>query len=203
MKTIPETIEKNRLIVLLPDHLAGNLELAYKIHGMAALEQRDVLYLTLLEDDQQRLSISRRMATMKAATCGELITVYSKLAFRGEWLATLQELYSPGDMVVCQSEQTVKTGFMRMVPIPVFIKENLHMPCRGFSGFYHPWKIQTRLWLFSLLFWLGCLVILGAFTFLEIRIDNDIQGIARMVLLLMAIVFEFGMLSIWSRLPRI
>jgi hypothetical protein len=203
MEKILEPQVKNRIIVLLPESLAGNLPLAYKINGMAAHNRRDVLFLTLLEEKEQKLSVTRLMATMKAATAGDQINVAYRLVYQNDWLTVLKDTWRPGDLVVCQQEQSVKAGFLRTVPMKEYLQDKLEMPSRTLSGFYHPWNTQAKQWLLGLAFWIGCLVILAGFTLLEIQIDHVMQGLARTALLLTTVAFEVGMLSVWNRLPRV
>ena len=61
-----ESNQNSRLIVLLPESLVGDLGFAQKIHRMASSTHSDVLYLTLLNDPDQVLSVARGIATMKA-----------------------------------------------------------------------------------------------------------------------------------------
>jgi hypothetical protein len=65
--------EKKRLIVILPDSLAGNLELAHKIHWVALREHCDVLYITLVDNFDRYLQKSRSMATMAAVTASTFL----------------------------------------------------------------------------------------------------------------------------------
>lgn len=198
------TISANkRLLVLLPESLAGSSSLAHQIYWMANLEQRDVLYLTLLENQNNRLGLMRRMATMCAITSGQPPHVQFQLVEREDWLSTLREACQPGDLVICHTEQTVSTGFLRTQRMEDYLQTALPIPSRAIAGFYHPGKEQARRWLFSILFWLGCLLILAGFSALEIEIDRATQGVARIGLILFAICAEFGLLSAWNHLPKI
>ncbi len=197
-----ESDEKKRLIVLITDDLAGNLQLAYKIHWMAALDKRDVFFLALVDGEEQWLTTSRHLATMKAATCSEQIKTTSKLILRDNWLKTLQETYNPGDIVVCQQEQSVSIGFMKTIPMQEFLQGTMKIPIRSMSGLYHPWQIQVSHWIHNVVFWLGGLIILGIFSYLEIQIENTAEGLARIALWFIVICFEFGTLLAWNRLPR-
>jgi hypothetical protein len=189
---------KHRLIVLVPDCLAGSLDMARKVYSIAQSEDRDVLYLTLVDDDEKMIAVSRSMATMKAVTAGQWLVVNSRLTGTGHWLAALREIYRPGDMIVCHEEQSVKDGFLRTQPVSEFLRATLKAPVRIISGFYHPQKVQAVQWLRGLLFWLGCLVILAGFTLLEIRLDQATAGAAHTWLLMVALVFEFGSVWVWN-----
>ncbi len=195
--------EKKRLIVLLPESLAGSIKLAHQINWMASMKQYDVLYLTLAEDETNPLEVSRRMATMVAATVGEPLHVSSKLVGRDGWLNALREALQPGDLLICQAEQSVRAGFLRAVSMQAYLQETLQIPCQAINGYYHPGRDRIRQWLLGLLFWIVCLAILIGFSLLEIQIDRAVEGAARIALLLLTVSLEFGALIAWNRLPKI
>ena len=192
MDSLAEPGLKKRLIVLVPEGLAGNPDLAHKIYWMAIRDRCDVLYLAYVYDEEKRLEISRSMATMKALTSGNLVMVNLKQTGSDDWLDTLRELYRPGDIIVCHEGQYVRQGFLNTVSVKDLLSSIFKTPVTMISGFYHPWQLLSRKWLFGLLFWIGCLVILSAFTLLEIQVDRTVQGAAGTVLIFVILAFEFG-----------
>ena len=195
--------EKKRLIVLLPESLAGNIKLAHQINWLTGLKQYDVLYLTLMEDETNPLDVSRRMATMVAATVGEPMHVSSKLVSRDNWLNALRKIYQPGDALICQTEQSVKAGFLKAVSMQDYLEEALQVHVQTISGYYHPGQERVRQWLLGMLFWVVCIAILAIFSLLEIQIDRTVDGVARITLLLLTMSVEFGALIAWNRLPKV
>ncbi len=193
---------KKRLIVLVPDCLADNLGMAHKIHWMAIRDACEVYYLTLVDDYEKMLAVSRGIATVKAITAGNWLVVNSRVTETKEWLKALRDIYRPGDIIVCQEEQLVNQGPFKTMPVSEFLRETFHAPVYTISGFYHPEQVQVRHWLVSLLFWLGCLVILGVFTLLEIQMDQLAQGITRVTVLTFLVLFEVGAIWTWSSISR-
>lgn len=191
-----------QMIVLLPENLAGKPDLARQIHCMATMEQSDVLYLTLIENQEKKSTIQRSMATMNAVTASNRVAVTSKLVGKSEWLSALKALLRPGDLIVCHEEQSVETGFARTLPMKTFLKEKLDVPVKVLSGHYHPWQVQASQWLFGLLFWAGCLAIIAFFTFLEIQLDGAVQGLSHTLIFVCLIALEFGTVLLWSCLPH-
>ena len=187
---------KGRLIVFVPDCLAGNQELAHKIFWIALREECTVLYFTLVENDTDMLSLSQRMAAMIAATGENCITVHSILVNVEQWLKTLRKTYHPGDRIVCHEEQLVKQGFMTLVPITDFLQDGLNFPVFSIAGFYHPQQIQVRKWMHEVFAWLGFIIILTGFTILEIQLDHFLLGIIGKAALCILVTFEI--LAIWA-----
>ena len=197
-----------RLIVLLPACLANHLDLARKIHGMALRDRRDVLYLTLIDDQEDFLPMTRCMTTMAAMTGGNLLNVQTKTVLAVNWLPVLRELYQPGDVLVCQVEQVVRAGWLRTLPVSVFLREAFaseeaahpQLVLLEMQGYYHPARVQANHWLHQLAFIVGCLLILVVFSVLEFQLETSIQGAARLFLLSVMVLFEFGAIWAWSRI---
>ena len=140
---------------------------------------------------------------MKYATSGESLDVIYKLSNRAHWLNDLRANYQPGDVVVCQEEQTVKAGLMRTQKMRAFLQDTLRMPAITLAGFYQPRREQMRQWMYGLLFWASAIIVLAAFLLLEIKIEQATFGVWRTSLLVLAISIEFGILSGLTRIPKI
>ena len=194
--------DKKRLIVLLPESLAGRTDLAHQINWMASLQSFDVLYLPMVEEDSNPLDMSRRMATMVAATIGEPMHGSSRAIARKGWLDSLREIYQPGDMLVCMAEQSVKTGFVHAISIQDYLQDVLQIPCRTVSGYYHPEHDRARQFLLKMVFWLVALAILIGFTIVEINIDQSLHGFMRISLLILVVGLELGILMLLARIPK-
>lgn len=188
--------KENRLIVLIPDSLAGNQELAYKLYWMAVRDRCEILFLTLVDDPENQLSIMGTMSIMKAVTSGNNLVVHSILVETARWLKALREIYRPGDRIVCQEEQRVRNGFLKTVPIHEFLQSMFHAPTITVSGFYHPDQIQMHRLFHSLVTWLGFVLILGMFTVIEIRLNPALLGLPGKVLLGILFTIEIG--AIWG-----
>ncbi len=187
-----------RMIVLLPECLVNDMDLARKVYLMASRSHCDVLYFTLLIDNSRTLSVSRSMATLKALTSGDGVLVQSKLVDRSRWLKALQEICKPGDQIVCHEEQCVSSGFLRTIPMQDFLRNEFTAPIATLSGFYHPQTAQLELWFSSLTTWVGFLFILGGFTFLEVQVDGRLNGVTGKVLIFILILVELGAIWIWN-----
>ncbi len=113
MNLATESNHKSRLVVLLPEQLAGNLELARKINHLAAHENADVLYLVSLLKAGLSLPVIRGMATMKALTSDGEISVSYQLVAKSIWVKTLKEHCRPQDVIVAPKELSILPGSNR------------------------------------------------------------------------------------------
>jgi hypothetical protein len=171
---------------------------AYKVHWLALRYKCDVIYLTLVDDLERMLSVSRYMATMKATTSDQALHVDWEIVETSHWLEKLQTLIYPGDILGVQEEQNAKIGFLQTIPLEEFLKTKFKNQVISIFGFYHPEKEQIARWLHSLLFWAGIAIIMAIFTLLEIRIDQGMQGVGRSVILMVMIGLELGSIFAWN-----
>ena len=192
--------EKKRLIVILPDFLAGNLELAHKIHWVALREHCDVLYITLIDNFDRYLQKSRSMATMTAVTASNILAAHTKLVESPDWLKTLREVIRPDDIIICNQEQMVRRGWFGIYPLGEFLPTILRNKIIIISGFYNPVQEQLKRITFQLWYLAGFLVILVLFTALEIYLDHGLTGTLRIILLCLVVCGEFGTFYVWNNL---
>jgi hypothetical protein len=82
------------------------------------------------------------------------------------------------------------------------LSDEFKAPIVTITGLYHPWHALTRKWLLGLVFWLGCLVILGAFGLLEFQVDRTVQGAAGTVLIFIVLAGEFAAFWAWNHIPN-
>lgn len=194
--------QKARLVVLLPESLAGDIEFARKIYAMAVQARKDVLYLTLLERPDNILTTSRRIATMKAVTESDLVHVGCLQVPAGRWLEKLREILRPDDTVVCHDKQYVRQGAFRSVMAADFLVSTIPNEIILVRGYYKPQKVLIVEWLRSIIFWLGSLGILGGFSLLELQITVSLKGASNKLALAAVLALEFGAVWIWNKINR-
>lgn len=141
------------LIVLVPEALAGSQDLAREATSRAAHEQRNILYLALVDSLKTMSRVSSGIAKMKDTSEGNGVRAFYRLTETNRWLETLREVYQPRDEILCNQEQIVRSSFMRTTPVSEFIHSALNAPTLIVSGYYHPRQDQAREWpIFS---WFG------------------------------------------------
>lgn len=193
-------IEQGRLIVLVPESLVPDMEMMNQIYQMAMRERREVFYLALVDGNAKMLSATRSVATFKALVSGGRLSSASRVVEASHWLETLREIYRPGDMVVCHSEQQVRSGLFHTRPASEIVRAELHAPVSTVSGFYHPERLQVGNWLHRLIYWAGLLAIVSLFFLLEIRLDQGVHGAARSVLLGALLLATLAAGIAWNRI---
>jgi hypothetical protein len=198
MELSTEQNHSKRLIVLIPGSLANNTNLAHKIYWMADRENLAVLYLTLVDNDENTLAVSRCMATMKAVTSANKLSVESKLTETGNWLKVLREVSHPGDTIVCPEEQTVLVGFFRTIPVSDFLSDQLDTPVLTISGFYNPYQTQVKKWFHEFFSFTGFLAIMAFFTWSQIRLGQTSLGSQNTLLVMVTFLIEIGAIWAWN-----
>jgi len=190
--------QANRLIVIIPDCLAGNQELAHKIFWIANREHREVYYLTLVDQEKNLLSANLAMITMKAVTASNCLAVQFQLTKAALWKKALRELYHPGDCIVCQKEHLVKSGRFTTKPLAEYLRDIDEMSTINISGFYEPQKIQVRQLRHHIVAWSGFILISLGFVALEILVHDQLQGIPKKLILFLLFSVFLGAIWAWN-----
>lgn len=196
------TKQSHRLIVLVPDVIIDPLDFAHRVHWLAMEFSRDVLYLALTRRDQDHLALDRMLATLKAVTADSLCRVESAIVEDADWVEAVRGLYNPGDLVICHENQTVKMPHSETISLEDYLRTYDKMPVDALHGFYQPAPAPARGWARGLVFWLGCLAILGGFSYLELVSTGTVSSPQHKILLIVLLLFEFGLLTEWTRITN-
>ena len=191
-----------RLVVIITDCLVNNTDLAYAIYWMATRENLDVIYLVMVDDYQNLLPVSRNMATMRAVTSGNNLSVEVRIVETRYWVDSLRSILSTGDVIVCQEEQTVENGLFRVMTLGEYLSAHMNYPVRVLSGYARPVKNHTKKWVNDFFVLLGFLAILALFTWLQISIDQVLDGDIAKILIGFALCIEVGAIWTWYRLTN-
>jgi len=85
-------------------------------------------------------------------------------------------------------------------PLDVYLRSNYNAPVHTLTGFYHPVQEQMHHWVKGLVFWLGFLLILFGFGYLEVQIGRAIMGAVRTLVLMIVMTIELGAVLVWNRI---
>jgi len=193
-------LEKPRLVVLLPQALADNLDLGRKIHGLAHAGGSDVVYLALLENPEDLWTLTRSLVTLKAITSADILAAGYKIIPSAAWMEALADTFRPGDSLVYTAEQRVSAGFLQTQPLGRFLEINYAAPLVELKGYYNPRALNIKRAVLVLITWLGFLAIIAGFSFLEIQVDQGIRGAARTLFLLITAGVEIWAVYAWNKL---
>ncbi len=198
-----QPVLKNRFIILVPEGLAGSLELAKKAYWLALRQHLDVLFLVSVREEDEHLTAARRMVTMVQLVSSESAGIHAEYVLTNQWFETLKNICVPGDRIVCHAEQLVRVNTFRSIPVQNWLDQQITSPIQAVSGFYHPWKTLVNHWLVGLALWAGFLAILACFSLLEIQMDQASTGLAHSIVLFVLVTLEIGSLWVWNRLLSI
>jgi hypothetical protein len=90
-------------------------------------------------------------------------------------------------------------GFFKAIPVGDFLSDQLKLPVRSISGFYHPYRTQTKKWFnefFSLIVFLG---IMAVFTWLQIELDLVLDGFLQTFTIIVTICIELAAIWVWFK----
>ena len=103
-----------KLIVLLPESKAGDLELARYIAHYAHRRVDEVLYLVALENPHSSLQVIRSMVTMKAMTSDKRLVVSYQLVLKTDLAGTVKKVGATHDPVVIPQTSTDNSGTFKL-----------------------------------------------------------------------------------------
>lgn len=115
---------RNRLIVVIDDNLAGNLDLAHTLYWAAKKRELDVLYLVVVEKLEDELLISLKMATMNASTSDPLTSSNSRVIKTEDIILSIQKIIHAKDIIVCPMLPAKHPDFQKMQAIQMHIKDH-------------------------------------------------------------------------------
>jgi hypothetical protein len=202
MDSIIEQWSTPQLIVVIPEELAGNIDLARNIHAMAASGGYDVFFLGILAAGENQLALDRSLATLKAVTADQRVRVCSKSVPSSLWKKTLAENLRPGDSLVYIAGHRVNHSLLGSIPIRRALEQRFDAPLIEISGLYHPNILRIKRLLSTLFTWAGFAAIIALFTYLEIELDLGIHGSLRMILFIALVSLEFGAVYIWNNVTQ-
>ncbi len=107
----------SRLIVLVTPASVDEMRLARCIWLLALKTRRDVRYVALVRDADEESRARRSLALLMSITRDDRLRVASQVIFQSNWLKALRPLVQPGDVIVCQADQTVKRLGRSAVPL--------------------------------------------------------------------------------------
>ena len=190
--TVSDATAPRRLIVLIPDVEADYSPVMQRIWELARTLESHILFLGLCSDETEEPRMRRALVTMSALLQDSWVCTEAKIEFGTNWLRAIKSTWRTGDVIACFGGQQVGLAHR---PLRQIIESNLKATVYLLDGLYLSRPPRSN-WLSTTLVWVGSLVIIAGFFWLQTKIMQMPDDLARNVLICTTMVLELG--SIWG-----
>ncbi len=125
---MPDPCENQRFIVLVPDSKIDEIALGRCIWDLALTYRSDVLFLSAVQNPDQELAAVHRMTVLSAVTNDPRFHIETALKFDKSWRKAIQEVWKPGDVIVCCAEHTTRSSLLSRVYLSSLVKDRMQLP---------------------------------------------------------------------------
>lgn len=185
----------HRLIVLVPADWDTHA-VTGRLWELASTQGAHIQFLGLCKDAEQEPSLRRGLVTMASLLQDNDVWVNVKVEFGTDWVEAVRRNYQPGDMIVCFAEQ--RAGLFHR-PLSQILQSNLKAMVYILSGSYPQTDTRSN-WLSQIMAWTGPLAIIVLAFLLQIRITSLPQDWAQTSLLILSVIGEVWLISLWNSL---
>ena len=187
-----------RLIVIVPEEDVDEAQLSRQIWSLAANYHLDVLLISKVTNTDESMSARRRLTTIAAMTRDSHFKVEKQVVFSNRWDQALRPYWQQSDMILCPAEKTIENLFGKTTPLSQALSVHFKAPVYTFGGLYKPSTRHLPSWLRQIPFWLGFLIIISIFFYIEADVDQSIHGWVGQTLLIMVMLVEIGLIYVWN-----
>ena len=187
-----------RLVVLVPNVDIDEAELARRIWSLASPRELEVLYLALVLDPDDESRVRRQLATLAAITRDGWTAVETQPQVGRDWLQVVRRVWRPGDLIVCQAQQSVSGRGLKRQPLSSALASTLNTPVYILFGFRPAAPPRRNGRATRFIYWPISLAIIAGFFWIQVQIDQTTQGWVRTALLCLSVVAEFGLIGVWN-----
>jgi hypothetical protein len=120
----------------------------------------------------------------------------AKVAFGNNWVDVVKSNWQTGDVIVCFAEQ--RSGFLYR-PLNQILEAKLDAPVYILSGLYTRTYSSSN-WVSQPILWIGFIGIMGGFFVIQSRIGLLSNDWMQTTLLIITVIFEFWLISVWNNL---
>jgi len=183
-----------RLIVLFPASEPDTPDLEHRIWEIARSLKLNVLFLSLSNDYEEEAQLRRKLITMAAVIKDPNVSTDIMIKHGSDWVRQVRKIWRVGDIVACYAGQ--KVGLMRK-PLDQALSSSVDGPIYILSN-YQPARNPKRIFASQFFFWLGSLVIVGGFLWVEVRLVQLPQDWAHNALIYVCLVAEVAFIWLWN-----
>ena len=191
---VSESKTPRRLIVLIPDIAADYSPVMQRIWELARTLESRVLFLGLCQDETQEPRIRRALVTMSALLQDSWVCTEAKIELGTNWLRAIKSNWQTGDVIACFAEQQVGLAHR---PLRQILESNLKATVYVLDGLYLS-KPPRSNWLSPALVWIGSVAIIVGFFWLQTKITQLPDELARNILIGTTLLLELGSLWGWN-----
>lgn len=200
MEKLIERQNSGRVIVPISTRQINNQALSHAVYKLSEHQFLSVLYLVLADESDDLLEISRDMATMKAVTSSNKLSVDVMTIENDTWLDVLREIANPKDLIVCQQDQTVIDGNFKTIPIADYLTKNFDIPVYLMKDLNQHRKDRMINILHEIAGDLGFLVIISIFTWLQLDLEKALSVNLAQILISGTFILEVALIWAWYKL---
>jgi hypothetical protein len=187
-----------RLVILIPDLDAEEARLSRYIWSLAAPRQIEVLLVSLVQVPGDEFHALRRLTSIAAITRDTWVKVDTQVLFGRSWVKAVKPFLGKGDLLVCPSGQTAAAGWGKRVSLETAMSSAIRKPVHVIPSFFQPDTQPKFIWVRRLPYWVGLVIILASFFFLEVDVNHSVTDWAGNVILIGLILVETGLLYWWT-----
>jgi hypothetical protein len=194
---IPDNIPltpTRRLVVVTPAGEVNENKLARRVWQLAAGSNLDVLYVGQASDDLQITLQRRRLVGLTSKTTNGKVHARLKITTEKNWQKTFTAICEPGDILVFLENHRTRSRILRRKPLGEALAISAPVPVYLMSGLKVGQSPYVRHQEIEILAWIVMLMMLMAFTALQIAIDRSTSGAISTLLLCMSVLFEIYLL---------
>ena len=193
-----------RLLVLVPEAMIAEAEVAQRAWALAAPAGLPVVFVGLAREPEREPLVRRQLAGLAALTRDEGVAVTTRLAHEAGWLPVLVPLWKRGDLVMCFAGQLAAGGWLGLgrQTLERALLRGLQAPVYVAGLAERPLELRPRLAraLTGMLSVLGPLALIAGFFWLQVRVEQAASGLGATVLLCLSVALEFVLLWLFEKM---
>ena len=187
-----------RLLVLVPETLVEEAELARQVWVLASARRLPVVFVGRAGSPAREDRMRWRLASLAALTRDDHVRVTTHIT-SSDWGTTLRTLREPGDAIVCHAEQTGRQR-MRRGPLSDQLARALREPIHVLEGLCAPSEPRALNVGRRMVFWTGVAALVLVFFAIQAALEGLPQDWLQLTLLALTVLGEFALVAVWNRL---
>jgi len=187
-------VATRRLVVLVPENELDERALAQRIWSLAAQGPLEVLFLALAPNWDAEAHLRRRLATLAALTGDRQVDASTQLACEANWVLAVEKVRQPGDLLICYDRHTSDSWRLQRQHLGAYLSTATNVPAYILVGLVLGPSPRLLNMVRELLALAASLFVIMAFAWLQIRIDQAMDGGLSTLMLCLTVFVEIACL---------